>query len=474
MDLNQFLLALNARRKVFALVFAATVLAAVVVVLLVPNTYVATTTVLIDSREEQSMSPAMVSPRDRTGYIQTQVDTIQSGRVAQKVVRDLKLNQDPRMREEFESDTGGVGSIDDWIAQALLKKLKVDTGASNLIIVMFSARDPKFAADAANAFAKAYMDTTLAMRTEATREASEWFEEQLKTLRASVNQAQAKLNAYQKERGISGIEETRDGEVTRLAEISSQLSAARGATYDAVTRHKQALEMLEAGAAADTIPDIVSSTYIQGIKSEVRRAESTLDTLAKDYGENHPTYQKALAEAHALKEKLGSEIQKVVNGLGNTAAQSRKREQELVNALAAQQERMLQMKNYRIELSTMTRDLESAQRTYDAALGRYLTTKVESRARQSNLAVLTPAAMPLKPSSPKVGLITGLAVLVGGLLAAGVVFGLETMDRRVRSRADLEARLAVPSLGGLSKWQPTGGRLLPSPVRAARTLPHPW
>jgi hypothetical protein len=58
------------------------------------------------------------------------------------------------------------------------------------------------------------------------------------------------------------------------------------------------------------------------------------------------------------------------------------------------------------------------------------------------------------------------------------VFLLETMDRRVRSRSDLESRLAVPTLGKLSKWQPTSGRLLPAPAfsgaRAARALPHPW
>jgi hypothetical protein len=55
-----------------------------------------------------------------------------------------------------------------------------------------------------------------------------------------------------------------------------------------------------------------------------------------------------------------------------------------------------------------------------------------------------------------------------------MVYALETLDRRVRSRYDLESRLAVPSLGRLSRWQPTGGRLLPAPSRATRALPHPW
>jgi capsular polysaccharide biosynthesis protein len=103
-----------------------------------------------------------------------------------------------------------------------------------------------------------------------------------------------------------------------------------------------------------------------------------------------------------------------------------------------------------------------------------MTNKIESSAKSTNVALLTPAVEPLKPTHPKVGLISGLAVLVGLLLAAAVVYILETLDRRVRSRADLESRLAVPSLGRLSKWQPSGGRLLPAPARANKALPHPW
>jgi polysaccharide biosynthesis transport protein len=100
MDFNQYLLALKARRKVFLMVLAATVVTAVTVALIVPKRYDAIATVLIDSRDEQTMSPAHISPRERAGYVFTQVDLIQSGRVAHKVVRDLKLAQEPGAREE--------------------------------------------------------------------------------------------------------------------------------------------------------------------------------------------------------------------------------------------------------------------------------------------------------------------------------------------------------------------------------------
>jgi uncharacterized protein involved in exopolysaccharide biosynthesis len=168
----------------------------------------------------------------------------------------------------------------------------------------------------------------------------------------------------------------------------------------------------------------------------------------------------------------------VIAGLGNAAEQSRKREADLKAAYDAQQERIMTMKDTRVELAVLTRDVDNAQRTYDGALGRFTQMKMESRVRQTNLAMLTPAVEPVKPAQPKVGMIIALAVILGGLLAAGVVYLLEMIDRRVRSRSDLESKLALPTLGRLSKWQPTGGRLLPAPsfsgARAVRALPHPW
>lgn len=473
MDLNQFLLALRARRKAFAMVMAAVVIAALAVALVVPKRYVSTATILIDARDEQSLTSSRMSPRERAGYIHTQVDLLQSGRVAARVARDLKLAQKPGMREAFEADTGGVGSIDDWIAANLLEKLKVDTSASNVITVTYTASNAKYASDVANGFVKAYMATALDLRTEPTREAAEWFEEQLKGLRAEVMQAQTKLASYQKTKGITFGDERADMEGARLAELNTQLLAARNATYDAMTKHRQATELLNSGETGE-IPEVLSNAYVNTIKGDLSRAEARLEEQSQVLGPAHPVYQRTAGEVKGMRDKLVNEMKKVVQGLGNTAEQSRKREQELQQAMAAQQDRVLAMKDYRVDLAVMTRDVESAQRSYDAALTRQVAIKVDSKARQTNVALLTPAIEAVRPAHPKVGLIGALSVIVGALLAAAVVYVLEMMDRRVRSRNDLESKLAVPSLGRLSKWQPTGGRLLPAPIRAARALPHPW
>jgi chain length determinant protein EpsF len=478
MNFNQFLLVLRARRKAFVLAFAAVLASALAVALLLPKKYVSSATILVDARDEQTMSPVRMSARERAGYMSTQVDLIKSGRVAGQVVRDLKLAQQPGMRAAYESATRGTGTIEDWIATELVENLKVETTAGNVITVTYGSSDARKAAAVANAFAKAYVDTALALRTEPTREAAAWFEGQLKALRTQVNQTQTKLATYQKQKGISFADERSDVEGLRLTELSAAYSTARGATYDARSRYDNAKAALADPLAADTVPEVLSNGHINGLKVDLARIEQRRETESTVLGENHPQYQRTLAEIQMLKDKIGFEVKRVVASLGSAVEQSRRREEELKNAMAAQAQRVNEMKDARVELAIMSRDVENAQRAYDAVLGRYMTNKIESSAKSTNVALLSPAIEAVEPAQPRVGLIGALALVVGVLLATAVAYVLETLDRRVRSRSDLESRLAVPTLGRLSRWQPTGSRLLPSPQlansSAARALPHPW
>jgi len=392
--------------------------------------------------------------------------------VATRVAQDLKLAQRPGFREAFEQDTGGMGAIDEWIGQQLLEVLEASTSAGNVIHLEFSSTDPRLAAAVANGFAKAYLATSLDLRTEPTREAADWFQGQLKGLRAQVNTAQAKLAAFQKKKGIVG--DRLDVEAGRLTDLSRQLLEARNVTYDLASRHQQATEVLKAGAAPDAVPDVLASTYINTVKGDLARAEARLGEVSPVLGENHPAYQRISSEIREGREKVKTEMAKVVAGLGNQLAQSRGRVKELEQAVKAQESHILALRDHQADLAVLTRDVDNAQRAYDAVLGRYQTNQIDSRATSTNLALLTPAVEPVVHAHPKVGLIAALSVLVGLMFAAGVVYILEMLDRRVRSRADLESRLAVPSLGLLSRWQPMRGVLLPAPMRAARALPQPW
>src|SRR5690606_3123094 len=132
--------------------------------------YTASTTVVVDVQTPDRIMgmvlPGMMSP----GYMATQIDIINSERVAQKVVGLLKLDQNPTIREQWQDATAGRGTIAVWLAPLLKKKLQVSPSReSNVITIEFSGRDPQFAAAVVNAFARAYIDTTIELRSEPAR-----------------------------------------------------------------------------------------------------------------------------------------------------------------------------------------------------------------------------------------------------------------------------------------------------------------
>jgi polysaccharide biosynthesis transport protein len=462
--------ALRARSGVFALVLLVTILVTAVVSVLLPKKYVATASLLADSRDEQSMTAPGASLRSQLGYLQTQVDVITSQKVARKVVSDLKLTESKEAKADWESDTGGKGSFEDWLADGLIKNLKVDTGAGSIIQVMYTANDPAFAATAANAFAKSYMDTVLELRVQPTRQAAVWFDDQLKILRNNLEQAQARLSKYQSDKNIVATDERMDTDNTRLLELSAELSRVQAQNVDLSTREKLAREALAQGGQGDKIPDIIASPFIQGLKTEMLRGEARLQELSTRYGPNYPAVQSQVSENEGLRERLRAEIGKVVDGLHNQVRQLSQRETELRAAVTGQRDRLLQVRSGRNELGVYMRDVDTAQRAYDAALQRSTVSKIESRASQTNVALLNAAAEPRDPAKPKILLNILLSAIVGLMLGIAVVFLLETVDRRVRSYDDLYVGASVPVLAVLHAQAPSGYRLALAPGYA---LPKP-
>ncbi|HUQ27199.1 MAG TPA: chain length determinant protein EpsF [Usitatibacter sp.] len=468
MNFHQFLLALKGRIWVFLGLLAATVFAAIVVTILMPKTYEATASVLVDNRDEQMINAQMMPARAQLGYMQTQVDIIQSQRVAKQVVRDLKLAEGDDILAAWKK-AGSPGTVEDWVAQGVLSKLKVEVSQSSVIGVSYQASHSKYAAAVANAFAKAYVDTTLNLRVEPAKQASVWFDEQLKGLRSDLEAAQTKLAKFQREKGILATDERMDVESGRLAELSSQQLQASSTSYDNASRFG-----VSKGRSGETLPEVIANPLVQALKTELLRGESKLAELSSRLGPNHPQYVQQQQEVEALRSRVNSEIGKVSGGLATATAQARAREGALKAEYAAQRKRVEDLRDARAESMILQRDVDTAQKAYDSALARFHVNKIESGARQTNVTILNPAIEPTFPSRPRVPLNIALGFFVGTILGLAAIFLLEIIDRRVRSDPDLDGVMLgmdVPLLGTLQTWHPSrmlGGddapRALPSPA----------
>ena len=468
MTFGQFLSILRARWWVVVLVLGLTVATTVAVSLVLPKQYTATASVVVDFKPDP-ISAAVFGGMPSPAVMATQVDIIGSERVALRVARSLRLTENPQIRQQWQDDTGGEGTVEQWLVSLFAKSLDIQPSReSSVIRVGYQAPDPRFAAGMANAFVQAYIDTALELRVNPARQYTGFFDTQVKELREAVEAAQAKVSTFQKENGIIASDERLDVENARLNDLSSQLVA-----LQAVAAESRSRQAAAGGARADRTQEVLSNPVINQIKTEITRAEARLKELNSRYGDRHPQVIEARASLGELSSRLQSEIERVSGGAGVTATINNQREAQVRAALESQRSKVLRMKAVRDEGQLLQRDLENAQRTYDTVQSRLAQTTLESQTTQSNVSVLTQAAPPLEPSSPNLLLNTALALFLGSLLAVGTALLLELMDRRVRGLDDILAALDLPVIGVLPKpgSRRGGGKALPSNLQQRLMAP---
>jgi uncharacterized protein involved in exopolysaccharide biosynthesis len=151
MTFSQLIAILKARWKAASMVFVLIVGGVVAVSLLLPKKYTATAAVLIDMKSTDPIASLGSVNGMPMGYVATQADIIQSPRVAIRVVRDLKLTDNPQLRAQWMEATDGQGSFEVWVAEALGSKLDVKPSReSSVININYASADAHSAADLAN------------------------------------------------------------------------------------------------------------------------------------------------------------------------------------------------------------------------------------------------------------------------------------------------------------------------------------
>lgn len=441
MNLTQLIPILLARWRTAAAVFGGLVLLVMAVTLVTPRMYTATASVVADVKPDP-VSAMFMQSAVTPAYIATQVDVIRSERVALRVVRNSGLAENAETRAQWLKATKGEGKIDVWLASSLRPGLEVKPSMQSAIIeVSYKAEDPRLAASMANAFVQAYIEVTLDLKVDPARQYRSFFDTRAKEARERLEGAQAKLSAFQKENGIIATDERLDVENTRLTELSTQLVTLQGLSAESSSRQTQA------ATSGDRLQEVLSNPVIGSLKSDLSRAEAKLQELNSRYGDNHPQVVEARANIAELKSRVEAEVKRVTGGVGVAASINRAREADVRASLEAQRGKLLRMKALRDEGSVLLRDVENAQRAYDAIQTRLTQTNLESQTTLSNVNILTQAEVPLSPSSPKTYLNLLMSVFIGTVLGLLAAIGHELLDRRLRSAQDLTLMADLPLLG---------------------------
>jgi polysaccharide biosynthesis transport protein len=458
MDLLQFIHLLSARRRLFGAVLGSIVGAATLLYLIQSKTYIAEVSVIVDSKTPDPITGLILPEQLAAANLATQVEVITSRNVAAKVVDRLQLTSLPEVREQFMAANGGRGSLRDYLAEQLLRRLEVKPSRlSNLIIIRFGGSDPDSAATIANAFADAYIQTSLELTADPARRQSEWFDNELASLRSNIDSERKRLSEYeQKENMLGQNQDHLDVENAKLGELTTQLVAAQASMYDARTRIKQMNEAMRSGRIEE-LPDLLGNPVLQSMKVDLVRAQATLAQTTQRYGNNHPEFVGAAAQVHSLQSKLAAELQTARGSIIQTAEIADQRTAQLQQAVDAQKARILELGRRNDTLDVLRSEVTAAQHAYDAASQRASEVRLQGHLDQSSIAILNPAIAPLHAARPNLKVFLAVSLVLGTIAGTAAVLLSELRHRRVRRAADLLEQ-GILVLAEIPALEPRAGR----------------
>lgn len=223
---------------------------------LVPPSFTATAQVMVESSRAPyffngpSMAPEPVSDDAR---VETQMEIIQSDRVASSVIQQLHLDQSrefafgqsllllsvlnridlsafAQSAENSLRQLLGATVVDDkekkkqYVLEQFAKNLSVNrTGRSMVINVAFRSRDPVLASQVANAVIDAYQKEDIGSKSQAAEQSRDWLIHRLNELKQQSNESQLAVEQFKR----TGFRADEGESQTRLYELQSVTQSQR-------------------------------------------------------------------------------------------------------------------------------------------------------------------------------------------------------------------------------------------------------
>ncbi len=422
--------------------------------------YDATTTLLIEVDEPNVVTFEEVIEEGRVNpdYYQTQYDVLASRSLARRTIERLGIWDHPDLGGSTEaaraaSDdgvmAGSAGSAARTrVVDRFLGRLRVaPVRNSRTVDVTFRSSSPEIAARVVNTLARAHIEWNLEFRFQSSREASDWLRERLAEQRAQVEASELALQRYREANDAISLDTRQDVVVQELVDLNAALTRARTERIEKEARYRRFEALQDRSGAIDTLPEILSNSFVQNQKARVADLRRQEARLAENLGDRHPDLIEVRRAMQAAEEELRIETVRVIESVGNDFQAAAAQERGLWRELETQKDEALALNRTGIEYGVLTREAESNRQIYEALLQRANETGVAGELRTSNIRVVDEAEVPVRSAHPR-RLMIALGGLFSGLgLAVGLVLLLDRLDNRMTTPDDIQNCLGLAFLG---------------------------
>ncbi|KEP68719.1 chain-length determining protein [Thioclava dalianensis] len=390
--------------------------------------YTAVASVVLDTREAQivDLDGMMSGLRGDSDTLNTEVQVLRSRELAGTVVEALDLQADPEFNAALRAPSvfarikqlvwgkpppAPPAQIRAMVESALLDRMSVRAVPSSYVIdISVRSESAAKAAQIANEVAQRYIFNQIDLKFRATEQATTWLAQRVSALKSDLARDEAAVKRFTAQTTLVSVEGLQSLEI-QLKDIRARIVQSRAAV----------------AAAKAQLARLSSATRIEERRALAEDAE--LSNLSGDAAAFARRYAQVVTRAR----------QEVARLEGQLGALERS-EAQFDAQIARQSDDM-------IALQELSREAEASRTLYAYFLSRLKETSAQQGIHQADSRILSRAIVPLAPSTPRVGLILGLAAVLGVLAGVALVLIREATARGFWTAQDLEAETGIAVLG---------------------------
>lgn len=473
-DLLAYWRILVKRRWLVLSVLAGVVALALLATLMATPIYRATTVMQLEKEGAQIVKIEGIQPGGEgwdPEFLQTQYELIRSRSLAERVANELDLDQAaldrlnepgwlgrmlgllrPQSQKEKQQTAQSAKDVANELRDAtnLVKAgLSVEpVRNSRLVRIHYDSPSPEFSARLANAIAEGFIASGLERRFGASSYAKTYLEDQLKLVKAKLEQSERQLVAFaQKENIVNVGENGQSLAAQNLTELNAALATAQDQRIRAEARWRQ--------ASSGPMPaDMIGNSNIrilQQQKAELRgEYQQKLQTFKPDY----PEMQQLKGQIDELDRQIAQETGGVRASVRAEYSAAATQERMLMGQIASLRDQALNVDGRSIQYNILKREVDTNRELYDGLLQRFKEVGAASDVRANNISVIDRADVPRWRFKPNLLLNLAIGLLLGGMLGVLAAFLLEFLDDTIKTPEDVEQKLRLAVLGIIPKLGP--------------------
>ncbi len=448
-------------RKLVVSLFVVTAILFLLLAWLWQRVYTSSSTILID--EHNILRPLMEGTAVTTGVIDR-------AKRARQVIFSRTTMAQILESEDWFKDENPTAVDKERKIEGIKRKISINNAGKNLLRISYKDQNPVRALQVAQLMTNIFVDTSLKNKQNESSSAYAFINKQVKVYHQKLKNAESALKDF-RSRNMDSRPGSQKEVTAKITNLRGKLENYKLDILAEESRVNSITKELAGGAVTTA-----SNARIKQLQDRIVILKEKLDELRLSYLDTYPDIiqlneqisdlnQQINAEQIAKTQKrkvdsvefsndpifteLRTELSKAKTRISSLMSQ----ENETKNLLISEQKRMERINGVDAELSELTRDYKVNQDIYQRLLKQreqaHISMEIDIEKQGLTIKIQEMATLPVTPKGIRFAHIILAGLVISILLPIGVVFGLSTLDQKIRDERIITDKLGLPVLASV-------------------------